>query len=121
MPAANPHRGEVLLAGRPLKMTTNAVCALEETLDMGIMEIAEGLEAGSLRFTTIRAIVQCLLLHGDPSITVHGAGEVIDEAGLQDTSAAVAEAFRLWAPASSGEAASGPRPLESGASTRKAS
>ena len=104
---ANKKRGEVELKalGKTMIMRfgTNQICALEDDLGMGINQIAERIsDPARMRISFIRTV----LLHAinDPitqsigDMTVYGAGDIIDELGLEVVGEKIGEEFNAAFP-----------------------
>lgn len=112
---ANAHRGEVdveVPSGTyTMRFSTNAICELEDRVDLGIAEIIARLEdAARMRMSLLRAVVWAGLRGSRPDITIDQAGEVITEAGMTAIVEKVGEAFRLAFPDASGGGEARPRP-----------
>lgn len=115
---ANRIRGEVDFEserGRlTLKYDVNALCELEEELDIGIQEFGE-MFAGKrkVRLKHVRAAFWAGLRHHRPEITVNEAGELIMEiGGMVPALELIGKAFELAFPdkvSSSGESDERPR------------
>ncbi|MBN8959078.1 MAG: gene transfer agent family protein [Rhizobiales bacterium] len=99
---ANPHRGEVAFkAGeRELKLSfsANAMCELEDALDMGIPEVGQLMQAGRLRVKHARALFWAALRDHHSDIDMIGAGKLMTEAGIQKSMDAVAGALAAALP-----------------------
>lgn len=95
---ANPHRGEVAFeaAGQSwsLRFSTNALCTLENDLDLGIGEIVETMQT-SPRLSTLRAVLRAGL---SQEIDQRRAGELIDELGFDRVRELISDAFALAFP-----------------------
>lgn len=85
---SNVHKGEVTFeAGgklQTLRLDTNALCNLEEELNIGVGEIGMLLDAG--RMTIVRACIRCGIVNGNgttASLTLPEAGAIIDEIGYK--------------------------------------
>lgn len=89
---ANPHKGEVEFEARgetwTLRYSTNAICALEDDLDMGVEDIIERLQ-GSPRMSLVRAVFRAGL--GD--VSAETAGDLVDAVGFARAAGLIGEAF----------------------------
>jgi hypothetical protein len=114
---ANTRRGEVNLQGHTLCFDTNAMCTLEEVLQVdSIQALAEKLAAKpSLRM--LRQIVHVGLQRHDAELTLEQAGDVISDVGLSAATEAVVAAMNAIA----GDAGKPARPRVAAVSTGKAS
>lgn len=107
---ANRRKGEVeLVAGDDLyhlRFSTNAICSLEEELDIGINELGEKLsDPRQFRISTFRSIVRSCLT---TPVTIEQAGEIIDKVGIAEVGKAVGLAFQVAFPdAAAGEQGNG--------------
>ena len=92
---ANPIRGEVQLkAGEStytLLLNTNAVCALEGKLDMGIADIM----AKMGRMSVLRALLWASLLERHTIAKPEDVGPIMDEAGADAVVEAINRAATL--------------------------
>jgi hypothetical protein len=100
---ANPQRGQVsLVAGDTtymLSFSVNALCELEEAMDMPVAKIADSLnDAGNVRMSTIRVVVWAALRDHHDAVTVKDAGRIVTEAGIPVAMEAVGKAFALAFP-----------------------
>lgn len=116
---ANPHKGEVTFeAGgktQTLVLNTNAICNLEDDLQIGITEIAQLLQAG--RMSIVRATFRAGLVNGSadgPGLTLLEAGEVVDDVGFLRAVELIQQALERAFPNQEPEA---PRPRKAGAGT----
>lgn len=109
---ANPVRGQVPFetGGKAyiLSYSTNALCALEAEVDMGITQVA-GLIATpeTMRLGMVRAVFWAGLLDHHAGMTVDDAGALMTELGMADAIALIGRAFALAFP----EVQAGARPL----------
>lgn len=121
---ANPHRGEVALAAGDRTLTLvysfDAICRLEERLDMSIAAIGALLEdPAKLRFSRLRPIIWAGLVDRQPEITENDIGEIVDAAGLTAVLAAMGQAFQLAFPQGGGAEGNGSTPAaKAGKGTR---
>jgi len=95
---ANANRGEVSFRvdGKEytLRYSTNALCELEDKLDLGIHEIAQRLaNKETLRLKMVRAVLWAGLRDHHPDLTIEEAGELVSKAGMVDLLDKVGEAF----------------------------
>jgi hypothetical protein len=99
---ANKHKGEVALkAGDTtytLRYGSNSLVELENRFGKNIGEIGQMLKPETLGITEIRALLWCALLKHHPETTEHGAGNIMDDAGMTAALMAAAEAFVLAFP-----------------------
>lgn len=74
---SNKHRYITIELDKPrkLRLTTNALCELEDKLDKPINEV---LIEGASGLRTVRAFLWAGLLHEDPDLTIAEAGDLID-------------------------------------------
>ena len=96
----NRVKGEVpLKAGDrtyTLRFSANAICELEDQLDMGINQIAKQMaDPEAMRMKTVIAVVWAGLRDHHPDITLAQAGEIITDASLIGSMEAVSEAFTV--------------------------
>lgn len=109
---ANKHRGEVDIevpSGTfTLRFSTNAICDLEDRLDLGIAQIVGRLEdEEQMRLGVLRSVVWAGLRDNHQGITEPQAGDVISEAGMGVIVAKISEALSLAFPESEGAAGGG--------------
>ena len=100
---ANPHRGQVdIKAGDrtfTLSFSINAMCELEDLMGEPIARIAQGLgDAGSVKISTVRALVWAALRDKHPEVTLEGAGDIIADAGVNGVMEAIGRAFAMAFP-----------------------
>jgi hypothetical protein len=104
---ANPHRGEVAfkVGERYLKLSfsANALCELEDALDMGIPEVGQLMQAGRLRVKHARALFWASLRDHHSDIDTLGAGKLMTETGIQKAMDAVGLALAAALPDAEGE------------------
>lgn len=105
---ANPHRGAVTLqAGEEaytLSFSINAICELEEALDMPVAQIAERLrDEANIRMSTVRLVIWASLLDHH-KVGLSDAGEIATAAGIGPCMEAVGRAFSLAFPEARGNA-----------------
>ena len=116
---ANPHRGEVTFeAGgknQTLRLDTNAICDLEDQLDLSIVDIGRLLDAG--RISIVRAAFRAGLVNGDGGMTLAEAGDIIDEIGYEQAATHLSKALeRAFPTPQAGDDAS---PRKAGGGTGK--
>lgn len=116
---ANPHRGQVTLqagdTAYTLSFSVNALCVLEEELDMPVAKVATAMnDPETVRLSLIRAVVWGALQDHHPEIDLAAAGSIASEAGIAATMEAVGRAFHLAFP-EAGEGADQPDPQKAGA------
>lgn len=94
---ANPHRGEVALqAGEDTYrfcFTIDALCQLEERLDLSIVEISGLLNQGAVRLKVLRAILWAGLQTHHAPIDEKAAGELIGQIGAVPLMGAIVSAM----------------------------
>lgn len=100
---ANPHRGEVALKVGDLEyklsFSINAICELEDALDMPVAQVAERMkDAGNLRMSLVRTVVWAALGDHQEGITAKEAGRIVTEAGIPAVMEAIGKAFSLAFP-----------------------
>lgn len=100
---ANPNRGEVALPVGDreyrLSFSINAICELEEALNMPVSKIADGMnDAGSIRMSMIRTVVWAALQDHHDGVSVKEAGQIASEAGIPAVMEAIGKAFALAFP-----------------------
>ena len=100
---ANPHRGQVsLVSGSAtyiLSFSVNALCALEEALDIPVSRIGTLMDdADNLRMSTMRAVVWSALQDHHEGLDEKAAGLIISAAGIGPTMQKIGEAFQLAFP-----------------------
>lgn len=84
-----------------LKLTTNALCELENRLNKGVNEIiiaAASKEIPSLNTVRCLLFCACLEYHKEEVTSLEVAGEIIDEAGFKDAWTAVIKAIAACLP-----------------------
>ena len=96
---ANAKRGEVALSAEGgeviLRFTTDALCALEDEMNMGVAEIGRQLASGDgLRISSARQFVRVAMLDHQPDATLKSAGELMDSVGIVNALNAAASAFQ---------------------------
>lgn len=105
---ANPHRGEVALKVGDLDYTLsfsiNAICELEDALDMPVAKIADMMnDSSNLRMSLIRTVVWAALGDHHEGITPKEAGQIATQAGIPTVMEAIGEAFTLAFPEAQGK------------------
>lgn len=100
---ANPHRGEVALTVGDLEyklsFSINAICELEDALDMPVAKVAEALnDSASIRMSMIRTVVWAALRDHHEAVTVKEAGQIATDAGVPVVMEAIGKAFTLAFP-----------------------
>lgn len=82
---ANAHRGEVVLkagaATYRLCFNIDALCQLEDRLDLSVVQISERMEGGTPRLSLLRALLWAGLQTHHAPIDEKTAGELIGEIG----------------------------------------
>jgi hypothetical protein len=93
---ANPIKGEVAFEADGqayiLVMDFNALCILEDSLDLGVQEIVARLET-QVRGGFLRSLVWAGLQEHQPGITEKAAGQIVGAYGFDKTVALVIEGF----------------------------
>lgn len=115
---ANPHKGEVGFTadGREwvLRYSANALCTLEDALDMSTGEMVARLQdAGGVRMTTLRAVFWAGLQDHHKDVSKERAGELMDEVGYDKAGSLIGQAFARTFPEE--EAGKKARPPKGGA------
>lgn len=95
---ANPHRGEVGFDadGKEwlLRYSTNALCTLEDDLDISTGELVEKMQQPSgVRMSTLRAVFWAGLQDHHPEVTKEQAGDLMTEIGFANVGPLIGEAF----------------------------
>lgn len=106
---ANPNRGEVaLLVGDreyKLSFSINAICELEDALDIPVAKVADKLnDAANIRMSLIRTVVWAALRDHHEAVTVKEAGQIATDAGIPVVMEAIGRAFTLAFPEANGSA-----------------
>jgi hypothetical protein len=79
-----------------MRFSANALCELEDLLDMGVNAVAAQLSnVESLRLKTVRAIFWAGLRDRHPKITLQQAGELVTEITLPRAMEMIGTAFQL--------------------------
>lgn len=98
---ANANRGEVDFAvgekTYTLRLSLNAIAEIETLLDMGINELIEALK-GPFRVANWRVLLWGALREHHAGVSLDDAGEVMGEAGIEATVAALNKAMTLAFP-----------------------
>lgn len=83
-----------------LKFTTDALCQLEDLLDMGINELIISASKNILRIKQVRAMLYCACLqhHKEEMTSLEVAGKIIDVTGFSETWTAVVKAIAACLP-----------------------
>lgn len=100
---ANPQRGELALQvgekSYTLRFSANALCALEDALDVSVVEFGDMLtDPKRVRLKTVRAVMWAGLQDHHPAITLKEAGDIIQELTMAKAMAAIGSAFELAFP-----------------------
>jgi len=96
-------KGEVPLKAEnkeyKLKFTTNALCELEDLLDMGISEILQASLGDILTLKQVRGMLYCACMeYHREEVSLEFAGQIIDVAGYKETWTAVVNAIAACLP-----------------------
>lgn len=110
---ANPHRGSVALQvgdrAYTLSFSVNAICELEDALDMPVAGIVNLLnEPERVRMSSVRTIIWAALRDHHDEVDEKAAGEIATEVGVPTVMEKIGEAFSLAFPAQEGKGK--PRP-----------
>lgn len=89
----NSVRGEIALAGRTLRFTTNSLCEFEDAYGKSVAQALVELETKS-SIKLLRCLLWAGLLDKEPTATVADAGRLMDEAGFQVAVDAIGTAIR---------------------------
>ena len=100
---ANQNRGEVALSvgdqSYKLSFSVNALCELEDALDMPVSKIAELLNDGAnLRLSIVRTVIWAALQDHHEGIELKQAGMIATEGGIPTVMNKIGEAFQLAFP-----------------------
>jgi len=111
---ANPHRGQVAITVGDLELTlsfsVNAICELEDALDLPVSKIAEKLnDPENLRMSLVRTVIWAALQDSHPEIDMQTAGNIATVAGTAKIMEKVGEAFQIAFPDAQKGGASRPR------------
>lgn len=106
---ANPNRGEVaLLVGDQeykLAFSINAICELEDAMDMPVAKIADRLnDAENIRMSLIRTVVWAALRDHHEDVSAKEAGRIASTVGVPAVMEAIGKAFTLAFPEAQGKA-----------------
>ncbi len=97
---ANARRGEgsIEIDGTiyNLKLDNNAFCVAETATGSTTLELFRQMDRGS--FSAIRALFYCSLLSRNPTVTIEGAGDLIDAAGNNVVIDKLSELIRISFP-----------------------
>ena len=105
---ANPNRGEVALHVGDLEYTLsfsiNAVCELEDAMDMPVAKIADSLnDTANVRMSMIRTVIWAALRDHHEAVTVKEAGKIASDAGIPVVMEAIGKAFAAAFPEAQGK------------------
>jgi hypothetical protein len=97
---ANRFKGEVAFeageASYTMRFSANALCELEDALEMGVNTVATQLaNPESMRLKMVRVVFWAGLRDHHPDITLHQAGEIITDVSLTKAMGLVSRAFEL--------------------------
>jgi hypothetical protein len=97
---ANKLKGEVSFEANDqsytMRFSTNALCELEDALDMGINAVAEQLsKPDTLRLKTVRAVFWAGLRDHHPGMTVDDAGNLVSDITMPKALELIGKAFEL--------------------------
>jgi hypothetical protein len=82
---------------RHLRYTFNSLCRLEEETGIPIGDIGN-FKSGSLRLTTLRALIWAGLVHDDKDLTPEAVGEIFEDMDLGTIADKIGEAFEAAFP-----------------------
>lgn len=103
---ANKHKGHVAIEACgetfTLSFSINALCELEEKLDLPVAEIAKTLGAG-VRLTFLRTVFWAGLQDHHPGLDEKKVGAILTDVGLTNLPPLLTEAFRWAFPDAPGE------------------
>lgn len=113
---ANPHRGEVAFSagGKDYKLSfsANALCELEDALDLSIHQIAERLGGLNIRIKYVRAALWAGLTDHQPGITIKEAGTILGEINVARAIELITEAFTRSHPEAADNDDRPPQPVQ---------
>lgn len=97
---ANKFRGDVSFESGgqtyTMRFSANALCELEDALEMGVNAVASQLaNPESMRLKMVRVVFWAGLRDHHPEITLHQAGEIITDVSLTAAMGLVSKAFEL--------------------------
>lgn len=100
---ANKHRGEVGFSvdetDYTLRYSTNALCAMEDALDLGVNAVALLLaDPSQVRMRIVRAVFWAGLTDRHPEISQADAGDIISAIGIPKALDLLGRAFALAFP-----------------------
>lgn len=106
---ANPNRGEVALKVGDLEyklsFSINAICELEDAMDMPVAQIADRLnDTENIRMSLIRTVVWAALRDHHDDVSVKEAGHIASTVGVPAVMEAIGKAFMLAFPEAQGKA-----------------
>jgi hypothetical protein len=79
-----------------MRFSANALCELEDALEMGVNAVAKQLaNPESMRLKMVRVVFWAGLRDHHPEITLHQAGEIITDVSLTQAMGVVSKAFEL--------------------------
>lgn len=95
---ANLNRGQVALPvgdqEYTLSFSINAVCELEDALDMPVAKIADALnDQSNVRMSMIRTVIWAALRDHHEDVTIKEAGRIASDAGIPIVMEAIGRAF----------------------------
>jgi len=97
---ANKNKGEVSFEANErsytMRFSANALCELEDVLNMGVNDVAEQMsKPKNLRIKTVRGIFWAGLRDHHPEITIQKAGDIIQDISLPRCLELIGKAFNL--------------------------
>ena len=102
---ANRVKGEVAFEAEGVQhvlvLDFNAMCSLEDELDIPLAQLGEAMTGG--RMSLLRSVFRAALEARQPGITSQQAGHLIQVIGLPRTTELIGEAFAAANPAVEGE------------------
>jgi hypothetical protein len=97
-----------------MTFSINAMCEIEEELDMGITDIGEIMSAGQVRMKHLRAMFRAGLVDNHPDMTTAQAGDLMTELGPQRAADIIGEAFTAAFPSEKAGPANPPKKRRAG-------
>lgn len=120
---ANAERGEVDLdvGGKTftLRLGSNALASIEETLGIDLTEIIEQFQSGRVKLSLLRGVLFGALREHHKDVSLFDAGDILDKVGVATATTAIGEAFNRAFPVVEGEAENPPHPAGTGKPSSK--
>lgn len=112
----NKQRAEVGVVGTDgsthvFRLGSGAICQIEETLNIDVMEIFELIQKGKVRLSVVREFVKASSVN-NPDMTNEQANDVIDDCGVMPLLSAITDSILLTfnIKTKEGEKANPPKP-----------